>query len=167
MFIHTNGVAVLTTWEENPDLDLLPTPIAGKHLIRVPKMMYVPVKYIKQFIRQRLTPRQLMEVIYSIQSWSKRSGQKKMQPFIQWMMACGVSTGTDQEASPVMLPDVKSPVADAQSFKPPLQEGIQRQTISQRAWLRCFKSNSKSHNPETGHRSPLVNISRPNSQASS
>jgi hypothetical protein len=48
MLIHTSGEAALTMWEENPDLDLLSTPIAGKQAIRVPKMMYVPAKYIKQ-----------------------------------------------------------------------------------------------------------------------
>lgn len=111
--VPTSGEAALAMWLENLDIDLLPAPknTNNKDLIRVTKVMYVPAKYIDLFMGRRLTPRQLMEEIYPVLAGDE--GLSDLKPLAQWMMACGMATSPEKTSSPVLLPDVKTPVADA------------------------------------------------------
>jgi hypothetical protein len=111
--VPTSGEAALAMWLENLDIDLLPAPknTNNKDLIRVTKVMYVPAKYIDLFMGRRLTPRQLMEEVYPVLAGDE--GLSDLKPLVQWMMACGMATSPDKTSSPVLLPDVKTPVADA------------------------------------------------------
>jgi hypothetical protein len=109
IWIPTNMDTVLSQWKDNPDLDLLPTPKTNREGIRVTKMMFVPARYTSLFMGRRLTPRQLIEDIYPILVADDQD--QDMKPFIQWMVACGMSEA-DKSESPVMQADVTSPIAD-------------------------------------------------------
>jgi hypothetical protein len=69
--IHDTVQTTLEKWKEDTKKTVL-SPVntkAPKQTIRVPKLMYVPPKYINLFLGKRLTPRQLMEEVY--QSWRR------------------------------------------------------------------------------------------------
>jgi hypothetical protein len=103
--------AALKLWGDEPEAELLLAPKHHKETVRVVKMMYVPAKFISLFIGKRFTPRQLMEDVYPV--LAEDSDLDELKPFIQWLMACGMSGGQERVASPVLLPDLKAPVADA------------------------------------------------------
>jgi hypothetical protein len=82
----------------------------NKETIRVTKKIYVPAQHIGLFMGQRFTPRQLMEDVYPL--LVADGALEDLKPFIQWMLSCGTSTGTERVTSPLLLPEVKVPLMD-------------------------------------------------------
>jgi hypothetical protein len=100
----------LKMWEDDCDATLLPPLKHNKETIRVTKMIYVPAQLIDLFMGQRFTPRQLMEDVYPL--LVADGVLEDLKPFIQWMVDCGTSTGTERATSPLLLPEVKVPLMD-------------------------------------------------------
>jgi hypothetical protein len=73
--------------------------------------MYVPPKYISLLMGKRLTPRQLLPEVYPLIVDDEQL--PNLQPFIDWMMTCGMSTGKGKKVSPCLLPEVKPVLVDA------------------------------------------------------
>jgi hypothetical protein len=112
--LSADGEGALKMREDDPEADLLPCPKHNRDVVRVTKMMYVPAELIGLFSGKRLIPRQLMEDIHPIVVAD--GDLEDLKPYIQWMMACGMSGEQEKMTNPVLLPDVKAPVADAFSL---------------------------------------------------
>jgi hypothetical protein len=119
LFHSTSEVSIPVTgqdasemWSEDEKMEFLPALEIEeiKQTVRVPKMMYVPPKYIHLFLGKRFTPRQLFEEFYPVLVQDEQLGA--MQPFVTWMMVCATAVGK-KKTSPCLLPDVTSPIADA------------------------------------------------------
>ena len=78
---------------------------------RVPYLVYVPQPYVGLFIGRRLTPRQLTEEILTTVESDGREAD--MQAFVHWCIFAGCKAVNTDPASPLLLTDVVSPIADA------------------------------------------------------
>jgi hypothetical protein len=97
--VHVSGTVAFDTWIINPDAEVLPPPTAGSRTrtVRVPKLMYVPPKYISLF-GKRLAPRELLEEVYP--ALVEEEQVEDMEPLIRRMIACGILVSSDDKALP-------------------------------------------------------------------
>jgi hypothetical protein len=113
MFIPQTAQDAWEMWSKDDTLELLPPlkALDERKAVRVPKAMYIPPKYISLFMGKRLTPRQLLLEVYPLIVDDEQL--PNLQPFIDWMMTCGMSAGKGKKVSPCLLPEVKPVLADA------------------------------------------------------
>jgi hypothetical protein len=102
--VHADADHALKLWEENPDFTIrLPLePETPKQTVKVPKMMYVPTKYINLFLGKRFTPRQLMTEIYP--KLAEDGSWADLEPFVKWLMTCGTLASKHDQTSLCLMP---------------------------------------------------------------
>jgi hypothetical protein len=81
-------------WATDWRTELLPTnrSLDDLQLVKVPKAMYVPSKYIRLFVGKGLTSKDLSKK--RIRVWYDEQ-TLILKPFINWMVACVMSTSKE------------------------------------------------------------------------
>jgi hypothetical protein len=105
-------------WTNNQDIELLPSleKQTERQTTKLSKLMFVPPKFINLFLGKRYTPRQLIEQVYP--QLADEEEVSALKPFVNWMMACGTTSGSKTRTySPCLLPDVQPPIANARFFR--------------------------------------------------
>jgi hypothetical protein len=103
----------LNAWASDLTVEVLDAMTFGADTrpVNVPRLMYVPPKYIPILLDRRLTPRQLLDELCGAISTDGKLAE--CAALVDWCIAAGVAETPGDTESPVLSQEVASPVGEA------------------------------------------------------